>query len=69
MIKDIQNSTDNSEYQPLYPTRILIAQTMYSVDILEERKDIEQISSDYIEYHVSKYSNQNLDNSPYALAL
>ncbi len=65
MIKDIQNSTDNSEYQPLYPTRILIAQTMYSVDILEERKDIEQISSDYIEYHVSKYSNQNLDKEFY----
>lgn len=65
MTKDIQSSTDNSEYLPLYPTRILIVQTMYSVDILNERKDIEQISSDYIEYHVSKYSNQNLDKEFY----
>jgi N utilization substance protein B len=38
---------------------------MYSIDILEEKKDIEQISSDYIEYHVSKYSNQNLDKEFY----
>ncbi|MFK7761103.1 MAG: transcription antitermination factor NusB [Candidatus Midichloriaceae bacterium] len=65
MTKDIQSSTDNSEYLPLYPTRILIVQTMYSVDILNERKDIEQISSDYIDYHVSKYSNQNLDKEFY----
>jgi N utilization substance protein B len=65
MTKDIQNSTDNSEYLSLYPTRILITQTMYSIDILEEKKDIEQISSDYIEYHVSKYSNQNLDKEFY----
>ena len=61
MIKDIQNLTDNSEYLSLYPARILVVQTLYSIDILNKKKDIAQISSDYIEYHVEKYSNQNLD--------
>jgi len=65
MIKDIQNLTDNSEYLSLYPARILVVQTLYSIDILNKRKDIEQISSDYIEYHVEKYSNQNLDEKFY----
>jgi N utilization substance protein B len=65
MIKDIQNLTDNSEYLSLYPARILVVQTLYSIDILNKKKDIEQISSDYIEYHVEKYSNQNLDKKFY----
>jgi N utilization substance protein B len=65
MIKDIQNLTDNSEYLSLYPARILVVQTLYSIDILNKKKDIAQISSDYIEYHVEKYSNQNLDEKFY----
>ncbi|WP_236870014.1 transcription antitermination factor NusB [Candidatus Bandiella numerosa] len=65
MIKDIQNLTDNSEYLSLYPARILVVQTLYSIDILNKKKDIEQISLDYIEYHVEKYSNQNLDEKFY----
>ena len=65
MIKDIQNLTDNSEYLSLYPARILVVQTLYSIDILNKKKDIAQISLDYIEYHVEKYSNQNLDEKFY----
>jgi transcription antitermination protein NusB len=65
MIKDIQNLTDNSEYLSLYPARILVVQTLYSIDILNKKKEIAQISSDYIEYHVEKYSNQNLDEKFY----
>ena len=65
MIKDIQNLTDNPEYLSLYPARILVVQTLYSIDILNKKKDTEQISSDYIEYHIEKYSNQNLDKKFY----
>lgn len=66
MTKDIQSSTDNSACLPLYPMRILVVQTMYSIDILNKKKDIEDVSSDYIEYHISKYSNQILDKGFYS---
>ena len=59
MIKETLDLTDNS--QSLYSSRILAVQTLYSFDIINNKKDIKQISSDYIDYHALKYSNKNLD--------
>lgn len=58
MTKEILDSTNNT--QSLYSSRILIIQTIYSFDILDNKKDIKQISSDYINYYTSKYPNKKL---------
>ena len=59
MIKETLDSTDN--IQSLYSSRILAVQTLYSFDILDNKKDIKQISSDYVSYYTSKYPNKQLN--------
>ena len=65
MKENIQNSIDHYEHLPLYPMRILVVQTMYSVEIIKKRKDINDIASDYIEFFLSKYLSQNLNKDFY----
>ena len=59
MTKEILDSTNNT--QSLYSSRILIIQTIYSFDILDNKKDIKQIASDYVNYYKSKYPNKKLN--------
>ena len=61
MIKGRQDLTKNLKSLTLYPSRILAVQTIYSYQILKKKKNIIQISSEYIEYHNLKYKHNNLN--------
>lgn len=59
MTKETLDLIDN--VQPLYSPRVLAIQTIYSFDILDNKKDIKQISSDYVSYYTFKYPNKQLN--------
>ncbi len=65
MTGDSPNLTDTIKFPSLYPARILAVQAMYSMDILTGKKNLSQIASDYLDYHVTKYPKQNLDQKFY----
>ena len=65
MTRKNQVFTKSLDSISLYPSRILIVQTIYSFDILEERKSLQEILHEYIEYHELKYPKDSLDNKFY----
>ena len=64
MTADHQDST-NIEPVSLYPARILAVQSIYSIDVLAGKKNMSEVASDYIEYHINKYPEHNLNQRYY----
>lgn len=64
MTKETLDLTNKST-ESLYSTRLLVIQTIYSFEILNDKKKLEQILTDCIDYYNSKFPNKNLDQNYY----
>lgn len=65
MTEDSPNLTNVVKSLPLYPARILAVQAIYSMNFVTGKKDLSEVASDYIGYHITKYPSQNLEQRFY----
>ena len=61
----IQALKDDSNYLSFYTTRMLIVQTLYSIDMLNKKKNVEKIALEYIEYSKKKHFNHLFNKKQY----